>query len=279
MTMTGISSACLTEGSRLRTSRPPSLGMSRSRSIRCGASCSTFSRAWTPSPASSVLYPDAWRRSSSIVVMSSSSSTIRIFEFIPFSSSPSRRAPSVFHHIDDQTSQRLRIKIRRLVRHPFPGLCHRLHLTDLRGIQEQGACSGAISSPVERFVIVLGVHDGFLLLLTGAEHADDELLKERDVQLCAGRGGGPGTMFRLERESRVPVLSVDREPERRCRAACCPQRVEKLFPHGELRLSREWEFLHIKFPRELRCDRLIRRKRRRRDTMGRQHGQAGIFER
>src|SRR5205085_6406447 len=161
--------AGLTCWSRLRTSKPVNLGISRSSSMRCGASCSMRSSASTPSRATTVPYPEACNRSSSIVAISGSSSTMRIFAFIltfhswegEADSDCARRAatalswgsasngivltlPLLLHHINDESRQRFRKEVRRLVGHTFTGCRNGLYFIDPCRIEQEGSGAGSL---------------------------------------------------------------------------------------------------------------------------------------
>ena len=84
---------------------------------------------------------------------------------------------SPLHHIHDQSGQRLREEVGGFVRHPLAGGGHILHLAHLRCIQQQGSGACSVGRPIQRFVVVFGVEDGFLFLLRWTELGDDQLLQ------------------------------------------------------------------------------------------------------
>ena len=69
------------------------------------------------------------------------------------------------------------------------------HFTDLGRIEQK--CPGrlALHDQIQRFVIVLGIDDRFLFGRRGAETVDDFLLKNRNIEFVAFRGGGQRTVI------------------------------------------------------------------------------------
>ena len=86
--------------------------------------------------------------------------------------------PLLLHDVHHQTGQRLREKIRRLMRHAFSRGRDGLHFADLGGIEKQGSRSNPPCHPVQRLMIVFGVENRFLILLRSAECGDHQLLEE-----------------------------------------------------------------------------------------------------
>lgn len=83
-----------------------------------------------------------------------------------------------FHDVNHQSGQRLGEEIRRFVRHPLSGRRDRLDLANLRGIKEQRSRSFSLRNPIQRFMVIFRVQNGFLFPLRGAEGCDNQLLKQ-----------------------------------------------------------------------------------------------------
>ena len=83
-----------------------------------------------------------------------------------------------FHDIHDQTGERLREKIRRLVRHALAGCCDRLYFADFCRIEQQCPGSRSLRHPIQGFMVVLRIEDGLLFLWRRTESRDNELLEQ-----------------------------------------------------------------------------------------------------
>ena len=78
--------------------------------------------------------------------------------------------PLLFHHVDDQTRQRLREEVCRLMGHPFTGCRNGLYFIDFCRIEQEGSGSSSLRDPIQGFVVILCIEDGLLLLLRRTQY-------------------------------------------------------------------------------------------------------------
>ena len=88
-----------------------------------------------------------------------------------------RTLPLLLHYVYHEPCQRFREKVRRLMGHAFARCCDGLHFADSCCIEQQGSGSCSIRHPIQGFMIILGIEDGFLFRLRGTECRDNELLE------------------------------------------------------------------------------------------------------
>ena len=85
---------------------------------------------------------------------------------------------SLLHYVNHQARQRLREEIGRLVRHPLSSRRDSLDFADLRGIQKQRPRPVSLCDPVQRFMVIFRIQNGFLLRLPGAKGGYNQMLEK-----------------------------------------------------------------------------------------------------
>ncbi len=141
--------------------------------MRLGASCSAFSRAWMPSSARRAVVGGLkavfQHRGDVLIVVNDQNFSFHVLPSSPIppidvqlSILPSREGPT-----QSGASDRSRSTCAAFARR----LGHCLHFAHFGGIEQEGARSRSFGGPIEGFVVVLRVEDGFLLLLCRAERA------------------------------------------------------------------------------------------------------------
>src|SRR5438309_940730 len=121
------------------------------------------------------------------------------------SSSP---LPLLLHDIYNQTSQRFREEVRRLMGHAFPCRRDGLHFADPGRVEQQGSGSRSLRHPIQSFMIILCIEDGLLFLLRRTQCRDNELLEQRYIELGARRGLCGWTMGWLQAQCDVAAFSL-----------------------------------------------------------------------
>ena len=129
------------------------------------------------------------------------------------------------HHIHHESGERLREEVGRLVGHAFACRRDGLHLADLCRVEQQGSGSHSLRYPIQGFMVVLRLEDGFLFLLFRTERRDDKLLEQRYIELGAGRGLRRWTMGWFHAQCDVAVVILQRQPKHREGSASRPHRL------------------------------------------------------
>ena len=86
--------------------------------------------------------------------------------------------PLLLHHVYHESRQRFWEEVRRFVGHAFAGCRDGLHFADFCRVEQQCPGSRSLRHPIQGFMVILRIEDGFLLLLRRTEYRDDELLEE-----------------------------------------------------------------------------------------------------
>ena len=76
----------------------------------------------------------------------------------------------LLHDINDESRQRLREEVCRLMGHTFTGCRDGLYFIDFCRIEQEGSGARSLRHPIQGFMVILGIEDGLLLLLRRTQY-------------------------------------------------------------------------------------------------------------